>query len=67
MRKDFLISEEELRLRRKRLEATRNISLEIETLSETINEIDQVNLPKFLQKQIFLQLIFIGNNECESR
>jgi hypothetical protein len=67
MRKDFLISEEELRLRRKRLEATRNISLEIETLSETINEIDQVNLPKFLQKQIFLQLIFIVNNECESR
>jgi hypothetical protein len=67
MRKDFLITEEELRLRRKRLEATRNISSDVEILSETINEIDQVNLPKFLQKQNILQLIFIVNDDCESR
>jgi hypothetical protein len=67
MIKDFLITEEELRLRRKRLEATRNISSDVEILSETINEIDQVNLPKFLQKQNILQLIFIVNDDCESR
>jgi hypothetical protein len=67
MRKDFLITEEELRLRRKRLEATRNISSDVEILSETINEIDQVNLPKFLQKQNILQLIFIVNDDCKSR
>jgi hypothetical protein len=67
MRKDFLISEEELRLRRKRLEATRNTSSDVEILSEAINEIDQVNLPKFLQKQNILQLIFIVNDDCESR
>jgi hypothetical protein len=67
MKKEFLINEEELRLRRKRLEATRNISSDVEILSETINEIDQVNLPKFVQKQNILQLIFIVNDDCESR
>jgi hypothetical protein len=67
MRKDFLISEEELQLRRKRLEATRNISSDVEILSETINEIDHVNMPKFVQKQNILQLIFIVNDDCESR
>jgi len=67
MKKDFLISEEELRLRRKRLEATRNISSDVEILSETINEIDQVNLPEFVQKKNILQLIFVVNDDCESR
>jgi hypothetical protein len=58
MRKDFIMSEEELQLKRKRLEEIRNISStselinvpssnilsESDVLSETLNEIDHVSL-----------------------
>jgi nuclear receptor subfamily 1 group I len=58
MRKDFIMSEEELQLKRKRLEEIRNVSStsesinvpssnilsESDVLSETLNEIDHVSL-----------------------
>ncbi len=68
MRKDFIMSGEQLQLRKERLQQIRNISSTSDVLSESLNEIDQVN------RSIHFQMIstneismYLVNDECESR